>query len=102
MKILTFKDLDNVILESFESQNNMDKMLKYNSRCIDCPKMIDMFSKIILSNELSIALIQKRTPGYGFTSIRNAVRIFDLKANRPPGQKHVHMLSPARLYNLHS
>jgi hypothetical protein len=63
MKILTFKDLGNVILESFESQNNMDKMLKYNSRCIDCPKMIDMFNKIILANESSIALIQKRTPG---------------------------------------
>ena len=36
------------------------------------------------------------------TSIRNAVRIFDLKAKRPFGQKHVHILSPARLYNLHS
>jgi hypothetical protein len=36
------------------------------------------------------------------TSMRNAVRIFDLNANRAPGHIHVHMLSPARLYNLHS
>jgi hypothetical protein len=37
-----------------------------------------------------------------FTSIRNAVRIFDLNANRAPGHMHVHIFSPARLNNLHS
>jgi hypothetical protein len=36
------------------------------------------------------------------TSIRNAVRILDLNANLAPGQRHVHMFSPARLNNLHS
>jgi hypothetical protein len=34
--------------------------------------------------------------------MRNAVRIFDRSANPAPGHMHVHILSPARLYSLHS
>jgi hypothetical protein len=34
--------------------------------------------------------------------MRNAVRIFDRRANLAPGHMHVHICSPARLNSSHS
>ena len=63
--------------------------MQYNNRCIDHPE----------NESLKLEFEREKKE---FTSIRNAVRIFDRRAKPALGHIHVHILSPARLYSLHS